>query len=272
MHLPACRSPRARLPASRPPAPRLRSPEVRRGPRAWSSSSSRPLAFLRRPVARPRSRSGFGKRRPGRVRRRHEVEHVGALFGSQATGEALVRRPDAAGRVGPTAWADPASVVWLSAGASPCALGGRRPSAYPPLRHRVAPERGGSGAAHDLSRAERVEDGGRADEHSERAGLEGAGAGGIKAPGGYLDGGNAEHGGLARWRRVHPSDCRKGAVRSRDAKALKVSRYAQEREARVFAGVGPNTKGSRTWMTPKRPAWPRWRNLLKIEQSAAGAP
>ena len=47
------------------------------------------------------------------------------------------------------------------------------------------------------SQAERAEDGGGGDEHAERAGPVGGGAGRVEAPSGELEGENAEHGGLA---------------------------------------------------------------------------
>ena len=61
---------------------------------------------------------------------------------------------------------------------------------------------------------------------------------------------------LLTGRCVHPGGCRRKAVRSEEAKALEVSRYAREKEARTFAGVRTETTGSSAWMTPKRSAWP----------------
>ena len=71
-----------------------------------------------------------------------------------------------------------------------------RLAAYPPLRRRGVPRRGGNGAARDFRRAERAEGGSGADEHAERAGQEEVRAGGVEAASGKLDGGRAEQGGL----------------------------------------------------------------------------
>ena len=115
------------------------------------------------------------------------------------------------------------------------ASGVRRLAVYPPFRHRVVHEKGGNGAAHVLSRAGRVEDGDKAGEYAEGAGLGGAKAGGVETPGGELDAGHTEHRGMAGRRR---------AVQSEEARALEVSRYAREIEVRAIAGVGMETAGS----------------------------
>ena len=207
------------------------------GPPCLVSASSCSLAFRRRRARRPVPVSGAGSESDAQVGPGEDLASRMRPLSSAARPRA--RRLCAAR----TPRAGSAAVRWESDGAGSCASGSHRPAVNRPLRHRVAHERGESGSAHDPSRAKRVEGGGRADKHAERAGLEGARAGGIEATSGNLDGGHGEHGGLAGWEARPAGGLQEEGRPVRGCEGAEVSRYAREMGARALAGVRPETTG-----------------------------
>ena len=157
---------------------------------------------------------------------RHGIARAGAVVGPQAAGGALVRRPDAAGRSSFTAWASPAPAGRGAAGAGPRDSGGRRPAVYPP----------------PLGTASFPKEEETAAEVTSMPSGRGRWVGVLGASRHPAASWREKMLSTAAWlvgRRVYQCGCRWRAEQLEEAKALEVSRYAQEREARAGTALRP---------------------------------